>query len=130
MTGKVVRVAVGVLVDDQQQVLLAKRQANQHQGGLWEFPGGKLEGNEGAFTALQREFLEEVNLVVVAAVPWLTIRHDYSDKSVELLVQRITEFSGKANGREEQLVRWVALTDLVNYSFPEANKPILQKLLG
>ncbi|HJO11616.1 MAG TPA: NUDIX domain-containing protein, partial [Gammaproteobacteria bacterium] len=50
-----VHVAVGVILDSQRNVLVSLRHAGGHQGGLWEFPGGKLEKNETVVSALERE---------------------------------------------------------------------------
>jgi len=55
---KRVHVAVGVLANAQQQVFITQRAQHLHQGGLWEFPGGKVERDETAYAALQREMCE------------------------------------------------------------------------
>ena len=58
----IAHVAVGVIVNRQREVLIAKRLETQHQGGLWEFPGGKVKHNESVQDALKRELKEEVNI--------------------------------------------------------------------
>ena len=63
-TNLVVHVAVGVIINDQQQVLIAKRPDHLHQGGLWEFPGGKVDNGEDVEQALVRELHEELDLDV------------------------------------------------------------------
>ncbi|MEX1056928.1 MAG: NUDIX domain-containing protein, partial [Natronospirillum sp.] len=111
--------------------LLARRKEHQHQGNLWEFPGGKIEPGETLAAALVREFQEEVNLHLVlneAIEPWLVIDHDYGDKQVRLEVARVEQFTGKPDGREGQTVEWVALEDLAGRAFPAANEPILAAL--
>ena len=125
---KLVHVAVGVVANELGQVLIALRSPLQHQGGLWEFPGGKVEVGEALLDALQREFLEEVNLQVLNAEPLLKIHHDYKDKQVLLDVHLVTEFSGSEAGREGQELRWVAIKDLKEFEFPEANKAIVLTL--
>jgi 8-oxo-dGTP diphosphatase len=57
-----VHVAVGVVVDDQQRILISQRSAQAHQGGLWEFPGGKVESGESVTRALARELREELGI--------------------------------------------------------------------
>ncbi len=109
-------------------VLLAKRHPQQHQGGLWEFPGGKLEKGETPLSALQREIKEEVNLDIQSAKKCLLILHHYADKKVLLHVYRVIDFAGTAQSNEGQMLRWIAISDLDQYAFPKANHAILQAL--
>ncbi|MEH6389715.1 MAG: Nudix family hydrolase [Pseudomonas profundi] len=120
-----IHVMAAVICNDNREILIARRPKNAHQGGLWEFPGGKLEEGESRFDGLRRELREELGIEITEARPLLDIRHDYSDKSVRLDVWRVTAFTGKAHGAEGQPVRWVAPADLNEYSFPEANVPIV-----
>ena len=123
-----IQVAVGVLINAHKEVLIAKRPAHLHQGGLWEFPGGKVHADETVLDALKREFLEEVNLVVHSAKPLTAIHYDYPEKSVCLNVYESRDFEGVLEGREGQLVKWVSVRDLESYHFPEANQPLLDLL--
>lgn len=120
-----VHVAVAVLVNSRQEVLISKRPVGTHQGGLWEFPGGKLEANEEVQTALGRELHEELGIRPITLRPLIRITHDYPDKSVLLDVWYVTGFRGVAVGREGQPLRWVPVDRLADYEFPEANLPIL-----
>lgn len=122
---EVVHVAVAVIVDAAGRVLIARRAAHRHQGGLWEFPGGKVEPGEAALAALARELDEEVGIEVKQARPLIRIRHDYPDRSVLLDVWRVNAFRGEAHGREGQPVIWAAPDDLTRYAFPAANQPIV-----
>lgn len=123
-----VHVAVAVISNSQNEVLLALRQAHQHQGGLWEFPGGKVDDNESVYEALVREIKEEVALDIVRAEPLVEVRHDYDDKSVLLDVWHITEYRGKEQGIEGQKLQWCTVKDLENWSFPKANETIIELL--
>jgi 8-oxo-dGTP diphosphatase len=127
---KVVHVAAGVVLNAQHDVLLALRPLDKHQGGLWEFPGGKVEPNETVAAALARELYEELNLTVTTAEPFLIQEHDYGDKLVKLDVWLVREFSGEPHGREGQTLRWVPLTELGSYQFPAANNVIVKTLLS
>ncbi|WP_394239990.1 Nudix family hydrolase [Halopseudomonas laoshanensis] len=106
-------------------ILIAKRPDAAHQGGLWEFPGGKLEEGEPRLDGLARELQEELGIQITNAHPLIDIRHDYPDKSIRLDVWSVSAFSGEAHGAEGQQVRWVAPQDLGQYAFPAANKPIV-----
>ncbi len=125
---KLIHVAVATIVNTENQVLLALRQPHQHQGDLWEFPGGKVEAGETVFGALKREILEELGILVVSAKPLLTVSHDYDDRSVLLDVWHVENFDGTPNGQEGQTLSWSAISDLADYPFPAANAPIVLAL--
>lgn len=121
-------VAVGVILNDARQILITRRAPGSHQGGLWEFPGGKVEFGESLEQALSRELQEELGIVVGRTSPLLQVEHDYGDKAVLLDVCVVWEFSGRARGEEGQAMAWVVLADLANYEFPVANKPIISAI--
>lgn len=123
-----VRVAVGLVIQNQ-CVLIAKRHDHQHQGGLWEFPGGKIEAGETALAALKRELKEEVDLDVLVAEPVLTVDHSYPDKTVSLLVFNVTQFKGEARHCEGQALQWLPLNALHTVVVPKANKKIVEYIM-
>jgi len=125
---KQVWVAVGVIYDPKQGYFICRRAAHQHQGGKWEFPGGKVEQTETVQQALTRELQEEIGIDVKAAKPLLVIEHSYSDKAVKLDVWLVTEFTGIAQSLEGLENRWVQLNELEQLDFPEANRPIINVL--
>lgn len=108
------------------RVLLARRPDDKHQGGKWEFPGGKVEAGEDVQTALARELDEELGIVPTRARPLIRVTHHYPERSVLLDVWRVDAFSGDPHGREGQAVEWVALDDLGKRDFPPANRPIVR----
>ncbi|MEM9256053.1 MAG: NUDIX domain-containing protein, partial [Pseudomonadota bacterium] len=97
-----VHVAVGVIVNGDGQILISRRDAGVHQGGLWEFPGGKREAGEDITAALARELEEELGIVPSRATPLLEVAHDYGDKQVLLDVYVVWEHTGSAHSREGQ----------------------------
>jgi 8-oxo-dGTP diphosphatase len=133
-----VHVAVGILQNEQGKILLAKRAKHQHQGGLWEFPGGKVESGESVFDALVREFIEEVGVKIIEAEPFQKIQHVYrdssgnnsADKEVLLDVWLSRQFEGVAQGKENQAIAWVDIQQLDKYSFPQANQAIIDRLIA
>lgn len=127
-----VHVAVGVILDSERNILITRRDPDSHQGGLWEFPGGKVEEGESLGSALARELWEELGIEIGGSSALLEVRHDYGDKAVFLDVHVVWEFRGTASSREGQPMAWVAPRDLRQYDFPAANVPIVdavQKLL-
>lgn len=129
MTIEIVHVAVGVIKKNN-AIFICKRADEQHQGGLWEFPGGKVEAGESVFIALKRELIEEVGLTIHSSSQLMVIEHDYGDKCVKLDVHVVSNFSGEAHGAEGQPSEWVAISELENYDFPEANAEIIEKIVA
>lgn len=125
-----VTVAVGILIDDVGRVLVTRRAPDAHQGGLWEFPGGKVEADETLLEALTRELREELGVSVEAAEALMVLEHDYGDKQVRLDVHRVTRWSGEPRGLEGQPLAWQRPEKLRNWKFPAANRPILEGLLS
>ncbi|MBW4935644.1 Nudix family hydrolase [Marinobacter sp. F4206] len=124
-----VHVAVAVVIRDG-KVLIARRPDHVHQGGLLEFPGGKVELDETVQQALVREIAEETGLSVPegSLAPVIGIRHDYGDKRVFLDVWSTQDALGEAEGREGQPVEWVWPDELRDEDFPAANRPIIRAL--
>ena len=124
----VVHVAVGVLVDSKGRVLIARRPPSSHQGGLWEFPGGKVEAHEAVTDALTRELAEELGVKVLSTAPLLQVNHAYLEKAVLLDVHRVIEWLEEPRGCEGQPLGWVMPSSLNDYQFPEANRTIVSRL--
>lgn len=120
--------AAAAIVDRDGRVLIARRPLHVHQGGLWEFPGGKLEPGEDIFAALSRELHEELGIDVLQARPLIRIPYSYPDRHVLLDVWRVDAYAGHAHGREGQEVRWVTFEELERYQFPPPNLPIITAL--
>jgi 8-oxo-dGTP diphosphatase len=114
-----------------QQILIARRPNHLHQGGLWEFPGGKVEPGESPQLALQRELREELNISIdhEAARKLTDISHQYPDKAVHLEFWQVFHFSGDPVGNEGQPINWVSIHRLLEYSFPEANREVVNLLM-
>ncbi len=127
-TSPVVHVAVAVIFGEDGQILLTQRHADSHQGGLWEFPGGKLESGESLAQALSRELREELGIEVMRHHALLRVEHDYGDKRVLLDVHSVTAFEGQPTPCESQPMRWVSVAELKDYAFPVANQAIVSAL--
>lgn len=121
-------VAVGIIENAQHQVLVAQRPGHKHQGGKWEFPGGKIHPGETTPEALARELHEELGITLRAACPLQRVRHAYPDRSVLLDVWRVTDYLGEPHGREGQPLRWVAPSGLSGLDLPDADRPIVRTL--
>lgn len=126
----IVPVVAGVIFNSSQQILVAKRPTDKPLGGLWELPGGKIEPNESAFEALQRELAEEIDIQVTQAEFILTTCHRYDTKTIDLQFWRVLAYQGQAKGHEGQQIAWIELSDLRSFEFPPGNQQIIQYLLS
>ncbi|MBL0711261.1 MAG: 8-oxo-dGTP diphosphatase MutT [Colwellia sp.] len=134
---KTIHVAVGVIVttneQQQTQYFLTKRLETSHQGGKWEFPGGKVEKGETVAQALARELKEEIAIDILSCQPLINIKHEYNDngnkKKVLLEVFFVDQYLGKPSAQEGQGQGWFSLKELQTLDFPAANEAIIKKLL-
>lgn len=122
-------IAIGVIFNKENKILMALRPEDKFQGGLWEFPGGKVEPDEGIEQALTRELFEEVGITVMKAEPLTQCDYYYQDHHVYLDVWYVSDFEGEAHGREGQFVRWVTLEELKELPVLAANHPIVEAVL-
>ena len=123
-----IHVAVGLVLDSD-RVFVAQRDQDAHQGGLWEFPGGKVDAGETVEAAVSRELNEELGIFVDYAEPVMQIKHDYTDRIVLLDVWQIARYRGEPSGCEGQPVKWLAINELLAEQFPAANQAIVDWLV-
>jgi 8-oxo-dGTP diphosphatase len=116
------------------QLLIAQRPAGKWQAGRWEFPGGKVEADESSRQALARELREELGVEVQAAQLLGQFTHAYPDRSVEIELWLVTQFTGQPLGLDGQELHWVSLDELAARDLLEADRPMIeplrQRLLG
>ena len=123
-----IHVAVGVLIDVKDCVLLTRRLKGTHLAGYWEFPGGKVEAGESVQTALARELQEELGTKIGKTVPLMKVSHDYGEKQVLLDVHQIKDWDGEPHGAEGQPLAWVDAASLNEFQVPEANAEIMSRV--
>ena len=126
-----VDIAIAIIVhptDD--AVLIALRKSDVHLPDVWEFPGGKCEPDESPRDAVVRECLEEVGLTVNPVQEWDVITYEYPEKTVRLHPFVCTTDSVDAQPVESQRVEWVERGCLIDYEFPDANFPIIHRLVS
>lgn len=92
---KTEHIAVGVLINQNNQFLIAQRPAGKHLGGKWEFPGGKVEDGETSQQALKREMQEELGIEVCSALLFTKVTHKYTEKKSCLIF--IKSINGKVS---------------------------------
>jgi mutator protein MutT len=109
-------------------LLVSRRRAADHLGGLWEFPGGKRNAGESAEACAEREVLEEVGVTVRARSRRGPIVYDYPDRVVTLTPVDCDWVTGEPRALEVAEARWVELSLLGELDFPPANAPLLREL--
>ncbi|BDI32203.1 NUDIX hydrolase [Capsulimonas corticalis] len=111
------------------RILIAQRKADVHLANFWEFPGGKCHPGETLRQAVRRETREEVGLEIDILEEWNSITHDYPGRTVTLFPFLCRALSDDARPLGNGKVAWVTVAELPNYEFPEANAPLIRRLL-
>ena len=125
---KYVHVVIGIIQNSNRHVLVSKRNAESHLGGLLEFPGGKVEKNESPIEALARELKEELNIESIECEPLIQIPYCYPDRNVLLDAYLVKKFTGKVVANEGQELFWQSIDILDADDFPAANHGVFQAL--
>lgn len=112
------------------QVLIQQRLSEGLLGGLWEFPGGKVEPGEDLASAVAREIREELGIEVTVGEEMIAVDHAFSHFSITLHAFRCEYVSGKIRVTSAQRFKWVTREELELYAFPAANKKIIARLLA
>lgn len=97
-------------------------------GGLWEFPGGKIEAGETVAECIFREIREELGIEIAVGEHLISIDHTYPTFQLTLIVHHCQHISGIPQPIESDEVRWVNVSDLDNYEFPAANVEIIKAI--
>jgi 8-oxo-dGTP diphosphatase len=119
---------VAAIIRRDGQILITQRHGNVHLGGMWEFPGGKVEPGETLEAALQREIQEELGIKVRVDEEFFLIDHDYPTKSVRLHFFNCTIVAGEAQPLDVADLRWVEPGQLGDFQFPPADEQLIAKL--
>jgi len=125
---KETEISIAIVKNSDNQFLISLRPKGVHQGGKWEFPGGKVEPGESAEQAMRRELLEEVGIKAINYRLLESLFFDYGDAALRLHFYLVDDYLGNAQGCEGQPINWVNKDQLIEYDFPEANKGVIERL--
>ncbi|MFS0724619.1 (deoxy)nucleoside triphosphate pyrophosphohydrolase [Paenibacillus sp. 1P07SE] len=121
-------VGAAIVSDASGRVLIARRKPHKVQGGLWEFPGGKLEAGETVEACLRRELLEEMNLRIDILQPLGAHEHDYGTFQIRLIACRAVCSGGEIRLTDHDACRWVTIQELSGYTLAPADLPFVRML--
>jgi len=121
-------IGVAVIWNDRGQILIDKRPAKGLLGGLWEFPGGKIEPGETVQDCIRREIEEEIGIAIAVEEHLITLEHAYTHFRVTLQVYHCRHLSGEPRAIECEEIRWVTLDEIDRFPFPKANEKIIAAL--
>jgi A/G-specific adenine glycosylase len=122
------QIGVAVIWNDRQQILIDRRREQGLLGGLWEFPGGKIEPGETVTACIKREIQEELGIEIEVGEHFLDLDHAYTHFRVTLHVHHCRHISGEPQAIECDEVRWVGVDELEQFPFPKANTTIIEAL--
>jgi 8-oxo-dGTP diphosphatase len=124
---KTVLVSAVALIDRDGRILLAQRPEGKSMAGLWEFPGGKVEGGETPEAALVRELHEELGIETwnSCLAPLTFASHTYDDFHLLMPLFACRKWNGIVQPKEGQTLKWVYPKDFSNYPMPPADIPLI-----
>jgi A/G-specific adenine glycosylase len=123
-------IGVAAIWNDRGEILIDQRKEDGLLGGLWEFPGGKVEPGETVEACIHREIREELGIEIEVGKSLITVDHTYSHFRVSLHVYHCRHLEGDPQPLECEQVRWVRLEELDGFPFPKANVKIIEALKG
>jgi mutator protein MutT len=122
------QIGVAVIWNQSGQILIDKRKVGGALGGLWEFPGGKIEVGETVADCIVREIREELAIEIAIGEHLISIEHTYPTFQITLIVHHCNYISGTPQPIESDEILWVEVSDLNKYEFPEANVAIIRAI--
>ncbi|MFD0672230.1 8-oxo-dGTP diphosphatase MutT [Cohnella sp. GCM10027633] len=116
-----IRVAAAIIENEQGRILIARRSPGKSQGGLWEFPGGKIEAGESVEDCLRRELREEMAIEIEPYAYFGENNHVYDTVCIKLLAYRAKWLGGEIQLVDHDEVRWISCNQLKEYAFAPAD---------
>lgn len=123
-----IEVAAAIIENEQGQILIARRKPGKSQGGLWEFPGGKLEPGESPEACLIRELQEEMWIEIVPYELFGINEHDYGNVRIKLIAYRAKYSHGEIRLTDHDDYRWVERRELRDYEWAPADVGFVEGL--
>lgn len=125
---EIIPVLAGIVSDDTGKVLITRRKKNLKNGGLWEFPGGKLHVDESPEDCLKRELAEELSIQIRIGPLFTLVNHQYPELNILLISYLCKLTGGQIQLVDHDLYKWENLENLHKYKFSGADQKIIAKL--
>ena len=122
------QIAVGLIVNQKNELLIALRPNDVMLGGLWEFPGGKKENGESLTETVSRELTEELDVEIGVYKKFKKLKHAYSHFKITMHAYWCSVVKGTPKPISGKELRWVSLSEIDQYPFPKANKTLIDEL--
>lgn len=123
-----INVVAGIIRNEEGKFLITQRNLKKAQGGLWEFPGGKIEAGETKEDAIVREIKEELTIDIRVDEYLDEKLFEYPEKTINLIAIKCTKVGGELNLNEHEDARWISKDELDNFEFAPADHFIVNKL--
>ena len=125
----IINVVAAVIRDEEGRILITQRNLKKAQGGLWEFPGGKIESEETKEHAIVREIKEELDVDIEYKDYLAEKVFEYPEKTINLIALECKKIIGEIRLLEHESYAWVYEKELNDYEFAPADLFIIEKLL-
>ena len=123
-----INVVAAIIKDENENILITQRNLKKAQGGLWEFPGGKIEPNETRENAIVREIKEELDIDIEVKSYLSEKVFNYPEKDINLIALECKKVSGEIRLLEHEDYKWVPKNELDNFQFAPADLFIIEKI--
>jgi len=125
---KMINVVAGIIKNADNKILIAQRNIHKSQGGLWEFPGGKIEQGETKEEAIVREIKEELKIDIIPIRYVDEKVFKYPDKTINLIAIECRYNGGTIIKTEHEEVKWIKPEEMREYRFAPADEFIVNNL--
>lgn len=112
------------------QILICKRKPGGLCGGLWEFPGGKIEQGETPRQCMEREVMEELSVTVKDIVHYISFPYSYGTKEMYFSFFKAELWEGSPMSHVHDEIKWVSPSSLSQYTFCPANVGLINQILA
>jgi len=123
-----IRVVAAIIINTENQFLMARKKEGKPLAGYWEFPGGKVDGGEADITALKREIREELNVELKDIKFSFAYTYRYPDKEIDFVFFRAQIDIGKIRLTDHDDVVWIDMSEIYNYKIAPADREALQHI--